>query len=204
MKKLVLFSVLLLLLNAACEDPLEGNIAPYSTNIDDWKAITPSEPDYTHWVFSFSTEGKPDNTYTLDPNHDIGSEVYVEVVNGVITNAWITSYNKFSVSTQSQTQTNKQLDLINPSDPLPGQPHRVVLGEIISDDSYCYSWFSASERSSEIENMIMVSQPKWELGFSTRNTPKSTRNVKTISRRATSDRCTPTSGEAFVYVPISS
>ncbi|MEM9672509.1 MAG: hypothetical protein AAF992_07935 [Bacteroidota bacterium] len=173
MKKQLLLPISFLLINTSCEDPLEGNIVPFNTNIGGLE----TNPN-THWKFTnFSTEGKPDGNHILGTNPTSGSVIYLEVVNGVVVDAWATQPQSFTTRSQSTTtQVNQQFGFTSPIDPVHGQPIAAVLPRL---NGCPHDGFCNPDPQTLNTKCITVLQPK--------------------SKRL----CIPYSGAIKVYVPFS-
>lgn len=177
MKKQLLLPFLFLLFNVSCEDPLEGNIVPYNTNIGGLEANP-----YTHWMFTyFSTEGKPDGNHILGTNPTSGSIIHVEISDGVVVDAWATQPRSVTTQLQSKvTQSNGQFGFTSPIDPVPGQPIAAVLPDLTVKKGACtYDVFTHPDPQTLDNKSIHIEQPK---------------SVRL---------CFPYSGPITVYVPFS-
>ncbi|MEM8970041.1 MAG: hypothetical protein AAGE93_26730 [Bacteroidota bacterium] len=134
MKKLLLYPILLLIFNASCEDPLEGNITPLNTNIGGIEL--PPDQDHTHWWFIKSTEGVGDAPFYVGTNPDTKSDIYVRIENGTVVDAWATTTKHLAIK-HSHTQVGLSGDFTAPLDPIHGEPIAAVLPQIICKEKNC-------------------------------------------------------------------
>ena len=201
MKKHFLWFGLLLII-VSCEDTMEGDIVPRhpDTTSDLGKfSINPYAP-YTHYEFVFSTEGKADGSCFIGTNPASGSDIYIEIKNGVAVDAW--AEQPAALITRNTAQASAALGFTTP--PVHGQPQLVVLGQIAPLPDFCYQWFSHPDPQTQQDRWIMVVQPAWEPGITWAAAAAGSSEAAAVHQSATMalQPCIPSPGEVQVYVPI--
>lgn len=154
MKKQLLLPILFLLFNISCEDSLEGNITPSTTNIGDFE--NPSN-EVLYWKFSFLTVGKGNNTYQVGTNPTSKSVIYVKINDGVIIDAWAENGKYLTIKTSGSTSQATQsypFELTTPGHTTHGQPSEAPLPKL----SGCSSKFYPLDPQTKDEKCITVHQ----------------------------------------------